>query len=191
MWLKVILLKLSLHRKSENWDLFRLRAKIKGRRIPQQWIMINGTGRTATAPPAGCPEHRETERERGRERERESGATVPKRWVLKAPWKKDYGCLCWPSGSLPAAQVCKLLKAAELQLSPESFFTPFTLRTRWQILSFVQGETPSASSPQPKPTSSVSAQSVLEMCSRILTWCKVTSRVCLYLKVQSVLPWQT
>lgn len=137
MWLKVILLKLSLHWMSENWDLFRLRGKIKGRRIPQQWIMINSTGRTATVPPAGCTES-------------ESGPTVPKRWVLKAPWKKDYGCLCWPSGSLPAAQVCKLLKAAELRLNPESFFTQFTLRTRWQGWALSRGN-PLCFVPLPPP----------------------------------------
>ena len=83
------------------------------------------------------------ERERERERESESVADVPERWVLKAPWKKDYGCLCWPSGPLPAAQVCKLLKAAELRVRSWIFFTLFTLHPRldgW--LCFVQGENP-------------------------------------------------
>lgn len=113
--------------------------KIKGRRIPQQWIMINGTGRTATASPAGHPAHAE----------RASQGPVCQRWVLKAPWKKDYGCLCWPSGPLPAAQVCKLLKAAELRLSRQSFFTQFTLRTRWQGWALFKGKPPLLHPPPP------------------------------------------
>lgn len=114
----------------------------------------------ATAPQS-CNQARMSEGRR--ERESESVADVPERWVLKAPWKKDYGCLCWPSGPLPAAQVCKLLKAAELRVRSWIFFSLFTLHPRldgW--LCFVQGENPLRFLPPPPQGQDLPLKNVLD-----------------------------
>lgn len=164
----MILLKLSFIERVKT-ETFRLRGKFKRRRIPQQWIMINGTGRTTTAPPAGGHAGTETSSQRPR----------CQRWVLKASWKKDYGCLFWPSGPLPAPQVCKLLKAAEPRLSPESFFTQSTL-TRWQDWVLFKGKPPLRQPPPPQ-THSASLKY-----AGIITWCEETSQAPVYVNVRSV-----
>lgn len=159
MWLKVILLKLSLHWKSENWDLFRLRGKIKGRRIPQQWIMINGTGRTATAPPSGFPAHAE---------KASRGPLCQRDECWKLLGKRIMAVYV---GQVARCQLLKCANFLKLQSfgsapNPSSLSLPSVQDGRLELCS--RGNSLCCIPPPPPWAHSPSLK-----CARIFTWCKV------------------